>query len=229
LDLAIELLRDDLRSKSGDGEAGLEVMEAEELSQNSGREDAAFVLSIAGGSRAEGCENEEALFAGGYCKRCKRPRGGRTKAARVYDSLPDQDALLTGGWGGGIFSLDLIAKLPYCESARIEFREVVVRQPSANRFLELIGPPRAPFAALPGGPGRWHFTCPKCKVSSSPMYMPYEADYFHFVAREMLPDPLPAVFVVGNAALLSLCISRGLWRGLFGKCVGVESSKIGFL
>jgi hypothetical protein len=213
-----------------------------------------FRLARVSGQSPASILNPEALFEDGFCSSCTKPRGARTSAALVLDSIKSGDdggaTQLKNGRRLGrrgprlhFFSEAFLGLLVPTERDQFDWRRVERTGRSKKVFYELVGSStRIPLCALAAG-NAWLARCDVCGYENDPNYgaaqsYPYwllDAAEGHvglpssFVNVADLPKPLPSCFTVGAAPLHGLCFTKQRWRELVGRpgTRGISSAPVG--
>jgi hypothetical protein len=201
---------------------------------------------VSGESRAR-IVNADALFSGGMCSECTQPRGERTQAPLVLESVESgvDGGLAKIGPGKGpsphFFSESFLMLLSVEERALFEWRTVERQGRGKKTYYELVScRVRVPSTALAGVvetlwgvPTIMRFakvwTCGTCGYSNDPLYVLPQGLPYWYVAVDDLPDPLPTCFAVGHPSDPGLCFTRERWGEIVGRpgTRSVASSDVG--
>ena len=184
---AEELMWELLCEKFGDGEAVVEYdkpLPKTEFSKKFGNPE---ILTIAGNASVGRMVGPPDLFSGGFCIKCQRPLGSRTKHSLEFDYLPTADGAVAFGHVGNLFSEDFLSLLSDQERALLSLLPVVGPSKSRKQFFELVGAPIANYVGVPFFPGRLNTKCNLCGRTSSYLYL-YKNQLFRFIALQDLPE-----------------------------------------
>lgn len=184
------------------------------------------------------------FYEGGLCQACGKPRGHRN--ARPLDlriPAPYYSAafiILPGGMTS-VVSQRFVDVLTHDETQALGLREIAQfaytsAEPgdwtyeAEQPWFEVLGPPTVPFVPDSGAKP---LACPSCdRVYASSFSTKRHPGMSYFTASDLLPVPLPSLFVVGGGGDgVCIVITAERWAQLVATPAmrGVTSSRLGIL
>jgi len=193
-----------------------------------GLEGSDFVHIICGHRQIE-VVNSEILFEKPRCVRCHNFSGIRTQELIGLSALPDDDFPFTQ-FGGQLCSAVLARFLKLSQNSELKLLPTVVAGIKSKECLELRTDVSREFVAKQGTPSRCAFRCQECQATLV-AYLPDEADYFQFVAKNSLPHPIPPLFTIGSDYSLRIACCKELRRQIIGNSQfkNIRTRKVGIL
>ncbi len=193
LDEAIEKLEDTVAEKLGDANPHFEFLTPLPLET---QQAAPCIHILTGHKCADDITNIEQLFVRERCSKCQNYSGPRTDALMRLDSAPRGDITFTD-FLGQIVSSRISDFLNLGDSTEMELRPLVLRGKETTDYLELRSKCPREYVALKGVKAeKGGFRCGACGFVVW-MYMPYEAPFSKYVAKESLPHDGKQVFPIG--------------------------------
>jgi hypothetical protein len=171
------------------------------------------------------------LSTGGYCAKCRSPRGVRSAVPLEIDEIDPGSEIVCGPLRGKasflLLSERFLGLLTSAERECLGLRKVDVSKANQRDFYEITSFPKIPLVALKDAPA----TVSRCAGCKRKWWF-YGGDLpFNFVSLADLPSPLPQVFVAGGEFEKVLCVSAARWRQIrtSTRARGIVTSRIGVL
>lgn len=168
--------------------------------------------------------NADALFEGGLCPDCLKPRGRRTDTRLILERIDARAQVSRGvlpkraagvGPSLSVFSEEFLALLAPSERDQFEWRPVELPKRDKRTFFELVPGAFVPEVSIKGRPT--YFA--RCATCGWTWVVPdYKKDLpFWYVSDAEVAVPVPSLFAMGGRARPYLVASDARWRELMGQ------------
>jgi hypothetical protein len=168
-----------------------------------------------GGNDTAVLEKPANLYEGGICTVCGNPAGKRNaKPARLAHLPAAKSDGADASHLGPMFSQAFLDLLVEAGGPSPEFRPVKAEGRKGKPLFEPAGRPVADLVAAAGFPVEG-VQCAKCNARI--FHQMISGELRLFLAKDDLPDPLPAWFLARSRENLLLCMPGSAWRSIEGK------------